>query len=110
VQELRKVIASLKTTTPLPSSPPTSRIWHIPYRRNPLFTGREELLQQLYDRFTASNSSKKRLLSVRRRLSVAWVVLARRKLPLNMPIATVISIATSSGSAPLLLRRFCPIS
>jgi hypothetical protein len=58
VQELRKVIASLKTTTPLPSSPPTSRIWHIPYRRNPLFTGREELLQQLYDRFTASNSSK----------------------------------------------------
>jgi tetratricopeptide (TPR) repeat protein len=56
VQELRKVIASLKTTIPIPSPAPAPRIWHVPYRRNPFFTGREDLLQQIHDRFTTSNS------------------------------------------------------
>jgi tetratricopeptide (TPR) repeat protein len=30
----------------------------LPFRRNPLFTGREDLLQQIHERFTAPNSGK----------------------------------------------------
>jgi transcriptional regulator with XRE-family HTH domain len=31
--------------------------WHIPYPRNPFFTGREQLLQELYDTFDANTSN-----------------------------------------------------
>src|SRR5436309_12130434 len=33
-------------------SPPT--LWNVPYRRNPYFTGREEVLQNLHARLSAS--------------------------------------------------------
>ncbi len=69
VQELRKVITSLKTTLSIPSSAPALRIWHVPYRRNPLFTGREDLLQQIRDCFTASKSGKTVALSQQQAIS-----------------------------------------
>ncbi len=33
------------------SAPPSSAYWHVPYYRNPLFTGREDLLQLLFTQF-----------------------------------------------------------
>jgi tetratricopeptide (TPR) repeat protein len=51
VNGLREVIADLQKTR-RPSIPePSQRIWHVPYRRNLLFTGRDNLLTQLHDRF-----------------------------------------------------------
>ncbi len=38
-----------------PDSIPPAPIWNVPYRRNPFFTGREEILAHLY---TALRSSK----------------------------------------------------
>jgi tetratricopeptide (TPR) repeat protein len=46
--------ASLSLPQPdYPGTWPT--VWHVPYRRNLYFTGREELLNFLYDRFTRKN-------------------------------------------------------
>jgi tetratricopeptide (TPR) repeat protein len=36
---------------------PSSRIWHIPFPRNPLFTGREDLLDQLHQKLTTPPTS-----------------------------------------------------
>src|SRR5947199_4470679 len=33
----------------------THTIWNIPYRRNPFFTGRDEVLKQLYDELHADS-------------------------------------------------------
>ena len=33
---------------------PTTQFWNIPYRRNPFFTGRAELLKQLHERLTTT--------------------------------------------------------
>ncbi|GCF07108.1 helix-turn-helix domain-containing protein [Dictyobacter arantiisoli] len=35
-------------TLPLSTSPPHATFWNIPFRRNPFFTGREEVLEQLH--------------------------------------------------------------
>lgn len=32
-------------------------IWHVPYRRNPFFTGREDILKRLHELLTAGNPS-----------------------------------------------------
>ena len=46
---------------PVASSEPSlqvesSSLWNVPYRRNPFFTGREEVLLQLHERFTTSRT------------------------------------------------------
>src|SRR5215470_2414641 len=35
---------------------PTPTIWHIPYQRNPYFTGREDILSQLHRTLHAENA------------------------------------------------------
>src|SRR5438034_6792711 len=35
----------------------TLPLWNVPYRRNPFFIGREEVLKHLYDKLTASGSA-----------------------------------------------------
>lgn len=37
--------------------PPASSAWNIPYRRNPFFTGREELIRKLREQLTTKNAS-----------------------------------------------------
>lgn len=36
---------------------PTSSLWNVPYRRNPFFTGREEILAHLYNTLRSSNAA-----------------------------------------------------
>ncbi len=43
---------------PTDTPPHTSLLWNVPYRRNPYFTGRTEILQQLRVEFAGSYSSK----------------------------------------------------
>jgi hypothetical protein len=38
------------------SHPPSVRLWHVPYLRNPFFTGREEMLSHLYETFHRGSS------------------------------------------------------
>lgn len=40
-----------------PSSGTLSDVWQMPYHRNPFFTGREQLLQALYERFTRTQTT-----------------------------------------------------
>ena len=52
----------LSVEEPAPSSQPpveadTSPLWNVPYRRNPFFTGREEILEQLHERLTSGQSA-----------------------------------------------------
>jgi hypothetical protein len=35
---------------------PTQTLWHVPYQRNPYFTGREEMLRRLYTSLCAENA------------------------------------------------------
>jgi tetratricopeptide (TPR) repeat protein len=44
-------------SSPLPSSHTRSDVWHVPYRRNPFFTGREQLLKEIYELFTLSQKT-----------------------------------------------------
>lgn len=37
-------------------APPPARIWHVPYRRNPFFTGREAILARLHTLLNAGSS------------------------------------------------------
>ncbi len=39
------------------TSSPSSRIWYVPFPRNPLFTGREDLLHQLHQKLTSNTTS-----------------------------------------------------
>ncbi len=39
------------------TSPPSTPVWTIPYRRNPFFTGRENLLTLLHDRLTTTGAA-----------------------------------------------------
>ena len=49
--------------TPLPDTSdsnnlfPASSLWNVPYRRNPFFTGREEILAHLYTTLRSSNAA-----------------------------------------------------
>jgi len=43
-------------TSPSLAAPPTS-LWNVPYRRNPFFTGREEVLLHLFDSLQLDNSA-----------------------------------------------------
>jgi tetratricopeptide (TPR) repeat protein len=36
---------------------PSSPVWHIPHRRNPFFTGRQEILQQIHTMFLANEAN-----------------------------------------------------
>jgi hypothetical protein len=67
---IRKVIDELNAApedigtlvnTPLLSrtktSPSTPIIWNVPYRRNPFFTGREDVLQQLHEYFAQETTA-----------------------------------------------------
>lgn len=56
VEELRVVIADLIRTMLAQQTIPSHYLWYVPYRRNPFFTGREGLLQQLWERFTATKA------------------------------------------------------
>src|SRR5215813_6385065 len=44
-----------QNTAPSPTKP--QRVWNIPYLRNDSFTGREEILEQLYARFKANHAT-----------------------------------------------------
>jgi tetratricopeptide (TPR) repeat protein/transcriptional regulator with XRE-family HTH domain len=48
-------IHTITNPDPHVSSPPVQPIWSVPYRRNPFFTGREEVLAHLY---TVLNNSR----------------------------------------------------
>src|SRR5256884_10005556 len=41
-------VASFSDTPDSPTSTPPLPIWNVPHRRNPFFTGREEILAHLY--------------------------------------------------------------
>ncbi|HLG75816.1 MAG TPA: hypothetical protein VKX46_05340, partial [Ktedonobacteraceae bacterium] len=41
------------TATPTPST----RIWNVPYRRNPFFTGREDVLELLHERLDSARTA-----------------------------------------------------
>ena len=42
---------------PLDQSAATPSLWTVPYRRNPFFTGREDVLKQLHDRLTTTQAA-----------------------------------------------------
>lgn len=46
-----------ESATPTDQTKQPSTLWNIPYRRNPYFTGREEVLQRLHDRLSATNAA-----------------------------------------------------
>jgi tetratricopeptide (TPR) repeat protein/transcriptional regulator with XRE-family HTH domain len=52
-EELDEGIMALSDTPSTPSTP----IWNVPQRRNPFFTGREQILAHLYNVFRSSNVS-----------------------------------------------------
>jgi tetratricopeptide (TPR) repeat protein len=49
--------SSLQTKEPEPPQTSISTIWNIPYRRNPYFTGREEVLHILHEHLNAAKST-----------------------------------------------------
>ncbi len=53
---IRKVVEELRAN-PLTVSPKVAQLWNVPHRRNPFFTGREELLRQLHDRLSATGTT-----------------------------------------------------
>ena len=50
-------ITSISDTNPHISSPPAQPIWSVPYRRNPFFTGREDILAHLYTVLRSSRTA-----------------------------------------------------
>jgi hypothetical protein len=53
---LRKVVEEFRADPGLPSSKP-AQIWSVPMRRNPFFTGREQLLEQLHNRLSTTRAA-----------------------------------------------------
>ncbi|HVB22938.1 MAG TPA: tetratricopeptide repeat protein [Ktedonobacteraceae bacterium] len=49
--------ASINTPEPIEPQDNTKPIWYIPYRRNPFFTGREQLLKQLHTNLIQNTSA-----------------------------------------------------
>src|SRR5581483_8220561 len=47
-ERIGEVVTTVSDTDPHISSPPVQPIWSVPYRRNPFFTGREDILAHLY--------------------------------------------------------------
>jgi hypothetical protein len=46
-----------KKETEPPQTLPSRTIWNVPYRRNPFFTGREEILQKLHHRLRTTSAA-----------------------------------------------------
>jgi tetratricopeptide (TPR) repeat protein len=53
------VTVQAPSASPSPTDQQTNQqtIWNVPYRRNPYFTGREEVLQHLHDRLRGTNAA-----------------------------------------------------
>jgi tetratricopeptide (TPR) repeat protein len=43
--------------TPAKEETPPTDVWNVPYRRNPFFTGRENLLKELHNRLTSTRAA-----------------------------------------------------
>jgi tetratricopeptide (TPR) repeat protein len=56
VTGIRRAIEDLALPSPLPQTTSPS-VWNVPYRRNPFFTGREDLLRLLHDRLTTAKTA-----------------------------------------------------
>jgi tetratricopeptide (TPR) repeat protein len=55
LQQLQEALTSKQQD--LRSVPEPHRLWNVPFRRNPFFTGREEVLHQLHERLTTRHSA-----------------------------------------------------
>lgn len=62
-RELAKIFGKSTRELGFPSEGEIS-FWHVPYRRNAFFTGREDILQRLHDTFQAQQNSPVQRLSV----------------------------------------------
>ncbi len=49
-------LPSTPTTSPQPQGEQPQHAWNVPYRRNPFFTGREQLLKQLRENLTTNKA------------------------------------------------------
>ncbi|HEY4033613.1 MAG TPA: toll/interleukin-1 receptor domain-containing protein, partial [Ktedonobacteraceae bacterium] len=56
VEGLQAMIADITSTQIAHHPVPESRVWNVPYHRNPFFTGREDLLKQLHDTFRSAKT------------------------------------------------------
>jgi hypothetical protein len=89
---IQRVVEELAATTPIGVAQVS--IWNVPYTRNALFTGREDVLKRLYE---ALRTGKAAALSQPQAIS-GLGALARRKRPWNTPIVTRMTIPLSCGS------------
>jgi hypothetical protein len=71
----------------------TRLLFTVPYRRNPLFTGREQLLADLHTHFTQATAAA----LAQPRPSPAWVASAKPNWPWNMSTAIRMTIILSCG-------------
>ncbi len=71
-------------------------LWTVPYARNPHFTGRDDLLDQLMQQFSPNHTRSR-----------GWAASARRRLLWSMPIVRTSRgvIPIRSGSMPPVKRR-----
>lgn len=82
---------------------PPSLVWNIPYTRNPFFTGREDLLEQLHTHLTGSKAAvltQPQAINGLGGIGKTW----------NTPIVTATTTATSCGSTPTLATPSSPAS
>jgi tetratricopeptide (TPR) repeat protein len=56
VEGIKKVVSDITATISSLTANKTPQIWTVPYRRNPFFTGRDDILVHLYDNFTTSKT------------------------------------------------------
>lgn len=56
VKEQPSIETSISAATPLAAAPQPP-LWNVPYRRNPFFTGREEILSQVYTVLNTNQSA-----------------------------------------------------